>query len=310
MLRFIKNVPVIQTINRWREDSLYRDINEQQRTKTLDLLCSTILQNIAGLNREQRSDIVVSLTSYSHRVDTVFYTLVSMLNQTVLPKRIILWLSKEEWGKKDNLPKRLLQLELHGIDIRLCDDYKSYKKLVPTILAEDTDTVITVDDDVFYPCDHIEKLLKTSNKFPECIIAHMAHKITLRENGSIKPYVDWEFHSSDQHASFLLCPIGFGGVLYKKALLYKDVTDVEKFMLMCPDADDLWFKTMALLKGIKTKLVEQPMPYRDYIQVPNSKVASLWSKNKFKNDIQFISLLDAYPKAHQMLLSEHSTKNR
>ena len=117
---------------------------------------------------DRTPQLIVSLTSYGRRVaDIVPYTLVSLLKQTVMPDRIILWLDKESWND-ENIPKKLQQLIKYGIEIRFCKDIRSYTKLVPTLTLYPEDVIVTVDDDVIYKRDVVENLyssyLKDSSK--------------------------------------------------------------------------------------------------------------------------------------------------
>ena len=77
-------------------------------------------------------EIIISLTTYSLRIHNVYIALESLLNQTIKPNRIILWLAEEEFNEA-NLPISVLRLKERGVEIRFCEDYKSYKKLIPTL---------------------------------------------------------------------------------------------------------------------------------------------------------------------------------
>ena len=99
-------------------------------------------------------EIIISLTTYSLRIHNVYIALESLLNQTIKPNRIILWLAEEEFNEA-NLPISVLRLKERGVEIRFCEDYKSYKKLIPTLREFPEAIIITVDDDVIYPMDQI-----------------------------------------------------------------------------------------------------------------------------------------------------------
>lgn len=73
--------------------------------------------------------VVVSLTSYGRRVSSnvVCYTIVSILRQTMQPDRIILWLEHENWSL-GTIPNKLRRLQEKGVEIRFCDNMRSYKK--------------------------------------------------------------------------------------------------------------------------------------------------------------------------------------
>ena len=117
-------------------------------------------RRIHSLRKTERNpQIILSLTSYGRRTKTsvVYYTLVSLLNQTLQPDRIVLCLDREKWNI-DNIPDKLKSLLQYGVDIEFCKDVKSYTKLIPCLKKYPNDILITVDDDIIYPSNLIETL--------------------------------------------------------------------------------------------------------------------------------------------------------
>mgnify|MGYP000808865909 FL=1 len=100
--------------------------------------------------REQK--IIVSLTSFPKRIDTLWITVETLLRQSMKPDEIILWLAEEQFNGIDSLPKALLEQQKRGLTIRFCDDLRSHKKYYYTMQEYPRDIVILVDDDMFYPC--------------------------------------------------------------------------------------------------------------------------------------------------------------
>ena len=200
---------------------------------------------------ENQDKVTVSLTSYGRRVSsTVYYTLISLLRQTHKPSRILLWLDKNEWSI-DSIPKRLKDLVEKGIEIKFCENIKSYKKLIPTLIENRNTNIITVDDDIFYPRELVEEFLKMHHKYPNNIISNVGHKLKFK-NGKLLPYNEWELDTN------ILCsiifPTGAGGVLYPAHSLNTEITDEKIFMKLAPNADDVWFFFMAYLN--RTKVIK------------------------------------------------------
>ena len=142
-----------------------------------------------GLNREEerKEKVTVSLTSYGRRVAAVLpYTIISLLRQTYKPDRIVLWLDDEHWND-NNLPALLKRLKAHGLTVKYCKDIRSYTKLVPALEAYPNDIIITFDDDVFYRKDSVKRLMEAFLNNPTCIYAHIAHRLTFTENGTLRP---------------------------------------------------------------------------------------------------------------------------
>lgn len=247
-----------------------------------------------------RQEIIVSLTSYGRRVsDTVYYTILSIFHQTVKPSRIILWLDNDNWNP-NNIPTKLKRLVDKGLEVKFCDDIKSYKKLIPTLRLYPEAVIITADDDVIYSSKLIESLYTEYQKNPNVIQCTRAYKVRFI-NGQPLPYKDWEIAKLNSlESDEILFPIGFGGVLYPPHSLYEDICRNEIFMELAPQADDLWFWYMARLKGTAHNYVAlNPSVYSfDAIYQALHKGSALTHSNVGvnRNDVQLKAILDYYKK--------------
>lgn len=210
--------------------------------------CGFIKCKEKGVNEIERGEkVIVSLTSYGRRVSKILpLTIISLLKQTFKPDKIILWLD-DSWKEKP-LPRQLKELEKYGLTISYCKDIKSYKKLIPSLELYSDDVIITVDDDVYYRKNVIERLIDCHNSNPGKIICNDAHLPRLTDKGDFLSYNEWDFDISGIDNLFVF-PVGVGGCLYKKAYLYRDVCNKTLFMRMAPKADDIWFYFMALLNN-------------------------------------------------------------
>src|SRR4051812_27537547 len=93
------------------------------------------LRAFPSIQRKQEhllgGELIVSLTSYPPRFATLALTLRSLLDQSIAADRTILWVAPED---KKLLPPEVRDLALNGLEIRECADWRSYKKLVPTLI--------------------------------------------------------------------------------------------------------------------------------------------------------------------------------
>ena len=101
------------------------------------------LLRVPALGEKDQADIIVSLTSYGRRVQkgVVCYSVYSILRQTLQPQRIILWLSKTEWNDT-NMPPRVAALRNKGVEIRYCENMRSYTKLLPTLFLNPKESIV------------------------------------------------------------------------------------------------------------------------------------------------------------------------
>lgn len=203
-----------------------------------------------GITKTKRAEgnrIVISLTSYGRRVSDVLpFTLVSLLRQSVKPDYIILWLDYDNWSD-DKLPISIQKLKKFGLTIRYCNNIKSYKKLIPSLELFPNDFIIAVDDDFYYSPHIVRRLIDAWEVKPNVIYTHRADGI-LFDGNMILPCSSWQKEISGREDSFVF-PLGGSGCLYKKDLLYNDVTREDLFLSLSPNADDVWFFFMEVLNG-------------------------------------------------------------
>jgi hypothetical protein len=199
----------------------------------------------AGLS----SPLVVSLTSYPPRFGCLAPTLRSLIDQTIAPERLVLWIAEHDLS---DLPDEVRKLEPSGLEIRSCADLRSFKKLVPALALWPDAHIVTADDDVYYPPDWLEGLVSASRRHPGAVAAHRIHRPGRTRSGHLTPYATWELASQATSAGSpadLLFPTGVGGVLYPPRSLHPAVRDEALFMELCPRGDDIWFFWMARLAG-------------------------------------------------------------
>lgn len=245
----------------------------------------------ADVNRPQRLDVIISLTSFPARIDYVYLTIESFLRQTVLPEKIILWLSKEQFLDEHSVPERLKKLQNKVFQIRYVDgDIRSHKKYYYSFGEYPDKTVITTDDDIVYPPRFLEQLLETSKAFPGCIVANIAHKITYL-NRELVPYKQWT--SAKPFETENTIQIGAGGVLYPPHCLFEDCLKLDIAMKVAPMADDLWLNAMARLNGtkvVKSSFEKAFLP----IVIPNDQPLTKENVRLNKNDVQINQIREYY----------------
>lgn len=259
------------------------------------------LPSIQHANVTRHPEFIVSLTSYGRRVNkVVYYTIVSILKQSFLPDRIILWLDNDNWNE-NNIPLRLNKLCSKGLEIRFCEDLKSYKKLIPTLTEYPEDIIVTIDDDVIYTQNFLKHLWDSYRKSPSQIHCSKALLPQL-ENGetvTLAPYTKWlEIPPEQTDADTLKFPVGVGGILYPPHALFKETTNIHTFKNLCPMADDIWFWSMALKNGTgHTKIaIRKPFYSFDSIYQFFHYGSALTHSNakESKNDDQLKNIIDYF----------------
>lgn len=176
---------------------------EQAESSDKESLCFVNIQNaklnnlyIRILNIRDRTRIperlIVSMTSWKKRIGNVADVVKCIFNGTVVPDRIVLNLSTDEFPEKTvELPKELVDLQNEN---RLFEinwvkyDTKPYKKLIPSLIRFPKDAIVTVDDDIDYPSSFCENLwmayIANGRKYPVTANPNMWYRNTLLHYGA------------------------------------------------------------------------------------------------------------------------------
>jgi len=244
----------------------------------------------------ERTELIISLTTYNKRIHDVHLVIESIAQQTIKPNRLILWLDKDEFTV-ESIPIILHKQIKRGLEVKFCPDYRSYKKLIPTLQQFPDADVITIDDDVLYPHDMVEALIKEHQRYPQCIIANRENQILFNKNGEIKPYGQWIRGTEDESVLNINVPVGVGGVLYPMGSLHSECLNIEGFMKLAPYADDIWFKAMSLLNNVKCKKVNDSRNFMErYLSIESAQDIALSIGNVVneENDGQIKSIFEHY----------------
>lgn len=203
-------------------------------------------------------DIIVSLTTYGKRIHDVAFTIESIMQQSMKPNKIVLWLDYS--FQNQQLPQSLINQQKRGLEIFYCEDMRSYKKIIPSLLQYPNDAIITIDDDVLYDYDLLEHLIVAYLHSPTTIHSCRMHQMRFDENGVLLPYNRWNLLCPELGASNLNFATGVGGILYPPHCFDDEVLNKSAFMGICKFADDVWLKAMALRNGILVNKVYTRSP--------------------------------------------------
>ena len=252
------------------------------------------------------SDVVISLTTYSRRINQVHIVFESLFRQTQQANRIILWLAKEEFSD-DTIPLILKKQIDRGLEIKYCEDIKSYKKLLPTLSLTPDSIIITVDDDYIYPLNFVENLLKVHFQYPRCVCYYTGSRISFDSKGKLKPYIKWkEAEGLELVPSLLNFSFGAGGVLYPPHTFGSEIFNIEYIKKNIPKADDVWFKGMSLLNNITYVRVPLQENFDDtFVLLEDTQDIALYHDNvgKGENDNQLSKVFEGY-KLYDILRKE------
>ncbi len=201
------------------------------------------------------ADWIVSLTSYGKRVtEALPYALYSLLTQTLLPKRVVVYLDDDNWNE-NNLPNILQTLKRKGVEFYFCEDIRSFKKLIPALRMFPDEAIMTVDDDFYYNSNYMEWMQKAYAQSDKKTVLGSWGCIVEKRNGEFLPYSEWRDckygNEKSEYSMFGCCCCCYPPHIFDDEILKKEV-----FMELCPTADDLWFWAMERRQGISIKMIE------------------------------------------------------
>lgn len=232
-----------------------------------------------------KSDVIVSLTSFPKRINSLWMVIECLLRQTVAPSKIILWLSELQFPDKENLPSKLIEQQGRGLEIRFVpDDLRSHKKYYYTFLEFPDSPVILADDDILYSPTLIEELLQ--DFAPGKIHCSYGSYITRNQDGTLKPYNQWSKKPQKTNFEDFFFGTG-GGTLMIPSDLSEDRCRNEIFTKLCPLADDVWLNAMARINNLSVIKVRTepiiPVKIKDNETLADSNLSA---KSTINNDTQ------------------------
>lgn len=208
----------------------------------------------------QKQQVVVSMTSFPEAIPYAVQAIHSILNGSVLPDKLILYLTFSQFAES-KIPESLRSLSEKSsiFEIRNYDrDIRSYRKLLPALIDFPEAVIVTVDDDVAYHWHMLRDLLNLHSQVPNAVLAHRVKRINLG-----KPYRSWrkyrwyDFLFKRIHKSFINLQTGVGGVLYPPHSLKNEMLDVDLFSKIAPSTDDIWFWAATVANGFSVV----PVPF-------------------------------------------------
>lgn len=206
--------------------------------------------------------LVVSLTSTSRRIGRLAEVVQSLLEQTLQPERILIWLSEEPFLFDRGVPQDQIPTNLRAlvdaaetpVEIRYTENTGPFRKIMPTIehLRSHLSSlvVVTADDDTRYPARWLESLYAGFQR-ERCAVAFRARRI-LYEAGRPRPYRMWpKVDGNRELLSHALMTTGKDGHLLTPDMLAEPFFS-DEFKRLCPSRCDAWIGAALLARKTPT----------------------------------------------------------
>lgn len=248
-----------------------------QREQELNHLALT--SHLSGVTSEPIAEeqVIVNVTTHGRRIYDVHLSIEALMQGSVLPNRIILWLS--ESFRHQRLPQVLQNQCARGLEIHYTEDIGPYTKLVPAFQCFPNAIHVTIDDDILYPYDTLELLLSAHYMHPQDICANRILEMSYNANHQLMTLSSWHELTDPLRVTNHNFFEGVGGVLYPPHSLHAAVMDHSLFSVLAPTADDVWFNAMAHLN--QTIIRSANLHYQTFPLLINERVQdmALWRQN-------------------------------
>jgi hypothetical protein len=196
--------------------------------------------------------VVVSLTSYGHRLGTVHAAIYSILRGQYVPAEIVLVVNED---LSETVLHSLKPFKPFGLRILRSENLGPHTKYFPVIregLPEGT-CLVTADDDIYYRRDWLRRLVECHHAHPEDVVCWWAKSIGFGDQ-TIRSYHDWP-DVSNTTAQTHHFALGVGGVLYPPTMIASLIAAGDGFLTPCPKNDDIWLHSIAVNNGHKVRQV-------------------------------------------------------
>ena len=289
---------IVKSVNGYNnvlKGQVVNDIRFHQKYEELTAVALSELKS--GLSDEKYggSEVIVSLTTHGKRIYEVHAAIESIMQGSVKPNRIVLWVSEDY--RKIILPLTLQKQMERGLEIRYCKDIRSYTKLIPALKEYPKASIITIDDDIIYPHDLLECLIDAHIKYPECICANWIREFPRELEEKYISLLKWPQLFDTDGISERFFFEGFAGVLYPPHSLDAEVFNESVFLDICKYADDVWFNAMALKAGTKVKYAWRHYSIASFIfneGVQSVALQNVNNKGELLNDVQIKAVYGKY----------------
>ena len=235
--------------------------------------------------------VVAGLTTYPPRIGRAWIAIETLLRQSVAPQALVLVLNDEEFPDH-RLPGSIRRQCRRGLTVLWAErNGRSHDKMIPLRQEFPGHTIVTFDDDKFFPRDVLENLVNASADNPGCVIGargwvirHTANKDSLRFGEG------WTRAVVGERGPHLLTP-GGNGCLYPWPAVDPLVDDLDAALALCPTADDIWF--WASVQKTHTDLVCLGLPAHKPVSLMK-KGPALSALDPEDNNRQFQKALDHF----------------
>ena len=212
--------------------------------------------------------IILSCTTTYERCHVFYYTLQSLVSQSLKPDIFLINISTAPYLLDSGFQALPHWIESYSSAIQWVPNTGPYRKLLPAIPhASPDDCIVTADDDILYGPKWLEQLITAAEANMSSVVCCRARQMQKNVFGNWQNYRNWKVVNQQHHGLDFL-PTGGSGAVYRKRLLDTAFLTDPRCTEIAPTNDDLWFKMASLRQ--RTPVTVHPEIDTDNIYLKHS----------------------------------------
>ena len=258
--------------------------------KTLVNVQSLSMENYIGTtynNEKRETPIIISLAATRESFDTLPISIYSLLNQTLKPDKVILWLDKD-CEDLAYLPYNITKFIKNGLEIEFVKDIGKYTKTIYAMKKYHNCIIVTADEDKYYNKNWLKKLYLSYITRPDDIHTYKALEVDINN-----PYEKWNEIIDNKKSSYNYMFATTASILYPPNCYNQEAFREDIFLKNAPTADNIWFWVMALIHNRKIKVLKKQTNITKNLKKLKF-IFKAFSKTKNSKDIELQNLLKFY----------------
>jgi len=202
---------------------------------------------------QSEARLIVSFTSIPRRMENVPAVIESIVKQTKVPDKIVLYLHEDDFPSK-SIPNSVSMLteKYNFFEIRWPErNLGVHLKIIPALKDFPDDIIINIDDDMIYDEKFIEKLVECYKVNPGCICSHFCHGVKY-ENGVFKVIVTPQVCGVADKSVMNRLLTGHGSLYPPHIFDGTSVFDSDSMLSIAKTHDEIWLWGNLFMKGVET----------------------------------------------------------
>jgi len=231
------------------------------------------------------ANIELNITTTHNRLHLCAQTVWSFLNQTLLPTKINIWVSKEPYLIDKGIQEepawaRELRKINDIIEFRWTENTGPYRKLFPALQATSEDTILVyADDDTIYKSRWLEKLIGKFNAHDgKYVVASRCRELGKPSWAGKKSYMLLSLVRKEKVLQENFLVTGVGGVVLRASHIAEEFWSNTDFLRVCPKTDDVWISKILEKSG--SSVVTCPEANEELLFIEHSFALSHTNKLK------------------------------